>query len=281
MTSKRSSPRSAAERGVSLSELLVTLTLASITLGSAVRFFATHTGLIRGHGYRLEAQHALRASLDAITRDLRLAGACLPTDGQFIALDGADGGGVDAITIRTGLVRDDLSCIVTAIETAAAEGEATVVVGETDGFTPDMLAYVRHPNGSGQITHVTAAGGGSIGLADGLTQDYPVGSGVYALDERVYTVDQSDPDLPLLVLTVNRGAPQAFAAGLRDLQLEYLLERNCPPCDRVALPADTEEWRLVNAVDLTATVESVGGVRPEDDVTLVADNTAKPRNLLP
>jgi hypothetical protein len=38
---------------------------------------------------------------------------------------------------------------------------------------------------------------------------------------------------------------------------------------------------MVNSVDLTATVKTVGAVRPEDEATMVATSTAKPRNLLP
>jgi hypothetical protein len=37
----------------------------------------------------------------------------------------------------------------------------------------------------------------------------------------------------------------------------------------------------VNEVDLTVTVETVGGIRVEDEATIVATSSAKPRNLLP
>src|SRR4029077_21024176 len=103
----------------------------------------------------------------------------------------------------------------------------------------------------------------------GLAQPYPVGSGVYAVDERIYAIDVNQ-DPPLLMLTVNRGAPQAFAAGVRDLQVDYVLNRNCPTCDQVDLPANTAEWWLVNAVEVTATVDTVGATQPEDEATMVA-----------
>jgi hypothetical protein len=133
---------------------------------------------------------------------------------------------------------------------------------------------------SGEFVTVTGVGANSVSFAPGLTQPYPGGS-VYAVDERMYALDATNPDLPLLNLTVNRGAPQAFAAGTSDLQIEYILDQNCPPCDRVALPVGTAQWRLVNQVDLTVTVETVGGVRTEDEATIVATSSAKPRNLLP
>jgi hypothetical protein len=82
------------------------------------------------------------------------------------------------------------------------------------------------------------------------------------------------------MLTVDQ-ARAGLAAGMRDLQLQYVLERNCPPCDVVDLPPDDATWRLVNQVLVTPTAETVGAVRPEDQVTLAQTSRAKPRNLLP
>src|SRR5262245_9845718 len=128
MWSTRSSLTSRAEgaAGFSLVELLVALFVSGVTLASAVSFFATDARPLKSAGYRLEAQQAMRSSLDAITRDLRLAGACLPINGQFVALAGANGPGGDSITVRTGLTRDDLSCIWGSLTAPANAGNTTV-----------------------------------------------------------------------------------------------------------------------------------------------------------
>jgi prepilin-type N-terminal cleavage/methylation domain-containing protein len=269
------------ERAFSLIELLITAAVSSVALASAVGFFAIQAKHMRGHFFRLEAQQAMRTSLDAITRDLRLAGACLPGDGQYIALAGTNGPGPDSITVRTGLVRDNMSCIVSTTIADVAAGAASVPLASTNGFTADVLVYVRHPNGSGEIHHATGVAGQVLGLSGGLAQDYPLGAGVYAVDERTYTIDLSDPEVPRLMLTINRAEPAAFAAGMNDLQVSYVIDQNCPPCDTIDLPPDTATWRLVNDVELTATLRSVGGVQPQDEVTLVRNSRAKPRNLLP
>jgi hypothetical protein len=262
-------------------ELLVSFTLAGVVLAGVVKFFATEVRQSRAHAFRVEAQQALRGSLDAITRDLRLAGACLPGDGAFVALDGVDDPVAgDAITIRTGLVRADMSCITTSTTAALAAGATLVSVNDGTGFEPEMLAYVKHPNGSGDFSTVTAATATTVTLDTAVTQPYPAGSGIYAIDERTYALDVG-ADPPLLMLTINRAAPQAFAAGMPDLEVRYVLDRNCTPCDRVDLPADAAEWWLVNAVEVTATVVTVGGTQPEDQATLVATSLGKPRNLLP
>lgn len=259
----------------------MSFTLTGIVLVGVVRFFASQVRQSRAHGFRVEAQQAMRGSLDAITRDLRLAGACLPGDGAFVALAGVDDPvGGDSITIRTGLVRDDMSCITTSTTAAVASGATTLSVADGTGFEPAMLAYVKHPNGSGDFAIVSDANATTVTLASGVTQPYPAGSGVYAVDERIYELDiTADP--PLLLLTVNRGDAQAFAAGVRDLQVRYVLDRNCPTCDVVDLPADTAEWWIVNAVEVTATVGTVGATQPEDQATIVASSVGKPRNLLP
>ena len=118
-----------------------------------------------GHGYRVEQDQAIRASLDNVTRDLRLAGACLPVTGGFIALAGTDGPGPDTVTARAGIVRDDLSCVVTALAALAANGTTTLPVTSEAGFVPDMLVYLRHPGGNGQFTFVSDVSPGTIEVA--------------------------------------------------------------------------------------------------------------------
>jgi hypothetical protein len=269
-------------------ELLVTVFVSGITLASVVSFFANQAHKERGHAYRLEAQQALRASLDAITRDLRLAGACLPSGGQFLSVTGQELAGGDTITIRTGQVLTNLSCIKpTSLPVAAGD---TVInfsppnAGEanpTNGMAVGMLVHLEKPADPGEEMFVNAVAPTSITLSSATTKAYVAGAGVYPFDERVYALDKTDPVNPLLMLTVNRGTAQAFAVGMTDLQIQYLLNRNCPTCDVVNAPTTLSDWWLVNEVYITATVKTVGAVKAEDQATIVATTHGKPRNLLP
>jgi prepilin-type N-terminal cleavage/methylation domain-containing protein len=288
MASNRSTPRrrpdrARAARGFSILELVVALGVSSIAMTAITKFFGQSALNFRKQSYRLEAAQASRATLDAITRDLRLAGACLPTVGNFVALEGTDASAGDTVTIRTGLVGADGSCIRSANTADLAIGATTIPVENASQFTTGTLLYLANANGSGEIVQLTGKAGNTLTIGSGLVQGYTASNaGVFALDERVYWLDKSDPAAPLLILQANWGPQQAFAVGVEDLQLRYVLQQNCPACDVVDAQALGEvEWRLVNEVVVEATVRTVGGVVAGDDVTWVAEARAKPRNLLP
>lgn len=295
MRSRRTTPTSRPERGFSLLELLVTIVVAGVALASAVSFYAKHALYLRQSSFRIEAQQALRASLDAIARDVRLGGACLPTNGAFVALDGTEGAGnPDSITVVTGLVQNSMACIVATVLNQVNAGQSTVTIDTTAGnatalgFAPNQLAYIRDPNGGGELRTITAVGANTITLAQGVGQIYPATSGIYAVDMRRYWVDVAT-NPPTLMLTINQNPAQQFAAGFRNLQIQYVLNRNCPTCDLIDTPPligspgakDTATWRLVNEVIITATVETIGAA-PQNptEMQLTEMTRAKPRNLL-
>lgn len=282
MSSRRSS-RPFAERaaGFSLVELLVTIGLAGVVLTSVVQFFALQAHKMREHTYRVETQQALRGVLDAMTRDARLAGACLPEKGTLVALEGTDAANGDSVTIRTGLVRADTTCVRGTTSTPYAAGTTVFTVDNAEGFVVGQMAYVYNTNDQGELIEVSGVGANTVSLATGTTQSYFSGATLYAVDERIYSIDVG-ADPPLLLLTVNGGAPQPFAAGITELEVQYVLDRNCPACDvEDSDTLDPAEWRLVNEVIVTATAETVGGIVAADDTSLTQVARAKPRNLLP
>lgn len=285
MNCRRSSRPSAERRGpagFSLVELLVALGVSGIVLAGVVQFFSQHAHAMRTHAFRIETQQALRGALDAIARDVRLAGACLPTNGDFVALDGTDSPDGDSITVRTGLTRDNLSCVFGTTTADAASGTTTFNVDDGSDFVVDKLAYVRDPNGSGELLRVTGRGPTTVTVSPGAGQFYPAGSTIYAVDQRRYTLDPGlDP--PVLFLQIDWEPPVPFAAGIRELEILYVLDRNCPTCDVIDLsnPINAATWWLVNEVIVSAVAETVGGTLPGDHAVLTNTVRAKPRNLLP
>ncbi len=278
-------PTSLGERGFSLVELLVATAIVSTVLAAVGALFAVSRGFMQDQILLVETQQGLRSTLESMARDLRLGGACLPITGDFVVLDGTDSATTDSITTRTGLVRPNLSCVSTTLTAAMSKTTNTLTVGTTDGFAVGMRGLIRHAgNGSGEsFTVATITPPNTLTKSGGWTQDYPKDSGVYAADERTYSVDTtSNPALPVLKVTANGDPPSAFAFGIENLTIKYLLNRNCPPCDIIDAPAPADnQWRMVNAVLITATARSRTPARNGQYIRLTGRISAKPRNLLP
>jgi prepilin-type N-terminal cleavage/methylation domain-containing protein len=279
---------SPAERGFSLVELLVATALMGLVMSMAGAFFVASRNAATDEMARQETLQGLRATLDSLERDLRLAGACLPTSGNdFPPLSGTNAGTLDGVTVRTALVRSDLTCIQTTVQAASpatgtAAGDTTIPVQSVDGFAVGQRAYIRGTN-SGEYFNITGVDSGTnqLTVAAGLQAAYPNGSGVWAIDERVYNVDATTYG-PVTVLTVavNGAAPEPFAYGVQSVNVQYQLVSNCPPCDVVDLPSATQ-WSLVNQLYVTVTMQSQKPLSNGQYYTVSGSIGAKPRNLLP
>jgi prepilin-type N-terminal cleavage/methylation domain-containing protein len=279
-------PSNAEAPGFTLLELLVAIAVTTVALAAAAAFFHASARFMRNQEREIETTQAVRASADVLVRDLRLGGACLPVTGDFITLDGLDASTRDEITTRTGLTRPDLSCVRTATVGVTPAAGGTLAVERVDGFQPNMHAYIRHTDGTGEFFNITSVDTGSntLGRDRAFTKDYDPASGVYAVDERrFFLTDATTPwgIIPQLQLQLGDGTPSAFALGIEQLNVRYRLKQNCPPCDVVDLPATPSDWWLVDEVLLTLTARSI---KPNPSGTYyrrTMNVTVKPRNLLP
>jgi hypothetical protein len=235
----------------------------------------------------IETTQAARAAADMIIRDLRLGGACLPVTGEFISLEGTNSGNTDSITTRTGLTRPDLSCIRSSVPTGAtvtASG-GTVPVVTSEGFAAGTHAYIRHPDGDGEFFDISSViSPTQLGKSQTLSRDYPETSGVYAIDERSFYVQNytnARGTVPELMLRIGNQDPQSFAVGIEKLNIQYQLRQNCPPCDVVDLPADNAQWSVVEQVLLNVTARSELPDTKGNYFRRTITVGVKPRNLLP
>ncbi len=287
--------QSSAERGFSLLEMLVGMTVMMIVLTTAGAFFVANRNTLQDQMVRIETIQGLRAAMDSMVRDLRLGGACLPTTGDFVALDAVNST-TDQIVTRTGLVQANETCIRTVLTSDLTASAAQLNVQSAVGFAAGMRVYIRSSSGTtGEIFTISGANTATNTLqkTTALTcpqvggcpsPAYPLGSGVYAVDERQYAVDTSNPALPVLTLTVNGAPPSAFVAGIENLQFQYELARNCSSssgCDVVDVPANDSEFALVNQIYITMTARSPKTLTNGQYYRVSRTVSAKPRNLLP
>jgi prepilin-type N-terminal cleavage/methylation domain-containing protein len=289
-----------AEDGFSLLEMMVAVAMTSLALALAGTFFANSRNAVLDELTRQETLQGLRASLDTLERDLRLGGACLPTTGNdYPPLSSDNAGTMDGLTTRTGLVRSDMTCIKNTICTCVQNGACqasppcptsgieanatTLPLQSVDGFVAGQRAYIRGSNDSGEYFDITDVdpSRNTLTIDAGLHRQYPNGSGVYAVLERVYSIDQRTY-APLTVLTFsdNGADPVPFAYGVQTATIQYELNSDCPPCDVVDLPSATE-WPLVNELYVTVTMRSPNLLSNGHYYTVSGTIDAKPRNLLP
>jgi len=279
--------RRVGDAGFTLIELLLGVALISLAVAATSGMFLASKWHIQMQHRELETTQAARAAIDMIVRDLRLGGACLPVTGDFISLTGTDVALTDEIVTRTGLTRPDLSCIRSVVPTGmqiTASG-STVPVLSSEGFAPQMHAYLRHPDGTGEYFTVASVNSATeLGKTQALSRNYPETTGVYAIDERRFylaTVSTPHGPEPQLMLQVGDADPQAFAGGIEKLDIRYQLQRNCPPCDEIALPSSNAEWAIVDAVLVDLTARSLLPDKLGNYYRRNVTVSVKPRNLLP
>ena len=260
--------------------------LMSIAVAATSGMFEVSKVHMQMQERQLETTEAARSAADMIVRDLRLGGACLPVTGDFVSLEGINSGTNDEIITRTGLTRPDLSCIRTvSLNDPLTAGSATITVESSEGFGNGMRAYIRHPDGEGEYFDVTAVNSPTqLGKGTTLSRDYPTTSGIFAVDERRFylnTWTSSRGPQSELMLQVGSKPAQSFAVGIEKLDVKYQLQRNCPACDLVNLPADNAEWSLVDALVLSVTARSEQPDKAGSYYRRTISVNVKPRNLLP
>jgi type II secretory pathway pseudopilin PulG len=289
MWRRRSSPTSpgSAAAGYSLVEILVALTVGGAVILIAVAGYVFATKTWQAERQRLETQQNLRTAVDLLSREVRLAGACLPGSGPreirlpILGLNAVGPGGLAADSIT---VRANVRCAIETVRAAVPRGATTIDLYTVTNFVPGMQAYILHQN-SGEFIRVESVdqSASRLVLAAPLSQGYPVNSTVYGAEEQTFAIDSSGA-IPVLTMTPSLGTAQPAVAGIERLDIRYILDRNCSPgpCDVVDLPANDEEWLRVRAVLVDIGARSARRIEGSGDGFYRLGQTfeVKPRNFL-
>jgi len=279
--------------GFSLIELLVALLVSGILMTAMTKFFSTAVAVRQNLGGETEADQGLRTLISLLTQELRQAGACLPRTGQFVALDGINNGTRDSLTLRIGRVNATTLLCMQPQLTTAITGGSTLQVNSASGLQTDDLLYILPAGANGLFRKVAAVSGNTISLATALpTGTYAVGTIIYPVDERTYTIDNSNPARPMLTVAIDQNSPQPLIDGAELFDVRYLLSPCSPNCvgPNSAPPSGPNDpnWRLVREIEIKATVDSHKKNRQGQVVKATTGTTGqageyisvKPRNLL-
>lgn len=275
----------AAERGFSLVELLVALAIFFVVGQLIVQSFSVQTRFRRDIEVRAEMNQGLKGALDELTRDIRVAGACLPKQPLFVPMDGLDSGSTDTVTVRTGVVTTATTCVLpTTLSSALNAGGTQLSIADLTGFTVDGMGYVSRGAAAGEFFHVTAvsgsSGAGTITTDSSITQSHIVGSGVWALERRTYSIGSAGGQ-PALLRRINTQAALPIAIGITQLNVRYRQNVNCPSCTEIDLPSGNPAWNQVTEVLVTVTAQSNANLAGNTTrFTQSATVAIQPRNLI-
>jgi prepilin-type N-terminal cleavage/methylation domain-containing protein len=233
------------DRGFTLLELIVTLFAATIVVGAVMQFYVSQHYHVNQQMEVADLQQNLRAAMQEISDQLRMAGYGLPTAMDPIIASNTDPDSVQFFYRRTPTSQAELTQDMTDVT------EDLYCVGhDLCDFSSSTWAYIFDPStNTGEFFYMTAvddAGDRIRHTTTPLSKAYATGSEVYAVEIFKYYVDRSDPVNPVLVRSRQGEGPVVFSEGIDSLEFEYLMPTgawsHAPPAGR-----------LVRAVRITVT----------------------------
>ncbi len=269
--------------GFSLIELLVTMFISGVMMTLMTGFFRANVATRYDMSLQTETQQGLRALFDILSQELRQAGACLPHQGQFIALDGENNGDLDSVTLRIGRTNETTLRCIKAGTSASVVNSATLPFSAGDGsqFENADLVYVTPNGATGDFYRVLSNTSSSVTLSE--AGDFPAGTGVYAIDERVYQIETIN-GRQVLTVQMDGGSSYPLVDGVNQFNVQYWLESTITPDSLEStpqnIPADDSTWLRVRELTITAQVAARRTNKDGSVSTESGSINIKPRNLL-
>ncbi|MBA4392785.1 MAG: hypothetical protein C0407_04440, partial [Desulfobacca sp.] len=248
-------------KGFTLIEMLVSLTLLGVVLGTVYQTFLSQAETYKTQAMVVQRQQGLRAGLEIIARDSRSAGypvsdqsilmgldvwipnAFIPKVPQTVRPNGV-------LTVTTGGNDADILSLLTVLsgETNPTHLAQESLVGDTsitlalnksetnDQFNLFDLIYIGKPPELAQVKGIA----GNVLVIDtdpltagnqGLKRAYPAGTEIGELSFVSYAVftDRNDPSgkyhdlgVPVLKRKINAGGFEPLAEGINDLKISLI-----------------------------------------------------------
>jgi type II secretory pathway pseudopilin PulG len=209
------------QNGTSLLELLVALVItAVVTLAIFRTYIVQHKNYLIQEDVT-EIQQSARASIEELTRQIRMAGFDLPAGMPAIEAANTD---PDTITIRYNSGGCDTQ-LRTAMPRTSSELKVDVATDFTCYEDGDWVYIWEPDSGYGQWIEITHVQPEAFKLQHNtvlLLEEYGVGSQVLDVTQAKFYIDHTtDPDHPNLMVEFPGLAPQVYADNVSDLQFRY------------------------------------------------------------
>lgn len=225
-------------RGVSLIEVMIALVLTGIISTAILRLYSTQHKNYMVQDDVTGIQSAARASIDELTRQVRMAGYALPlgipalqaynTNPDTIVVTYSADGCQTSLAVDMGSYYSDLVC---GTDVSCFEDGDWVFILDPDSGGGEFFEISQVQTGAKTLQHATMT----------LSRAYDQGAIVVALNRIKFYLDTtSDPDHPALMMELPGQPPVVYAENVTDLQFRYRLE-NGTVVDQPVLMTDVRE----------------------------------------
>ncbi len=208
--------------GISLLEVLIAVFITGVITTAVMQVYVTQHKNYLIQDDITEIQQAARASIDEITKHVRMAGSNLPDGLEAIAASNTN---PDTITL-TYRNSDCDTYLATAMPIPSAELKCAT---DISCFHDDQWVYIFEPDsGGGEWFLITHVQDDALHLQHNtmvLSKKYGKDAIIVTMEQVKFYVDNTtDPNHPNLMIIIGGRPPQVFAENITDLQFQYRLK---------------------------------------------------------
>jgi hypothetical protein len=251
-----------AERGTTLIEMMIALVLTGIVTLAIMKTYVTqHENYLTQEDVTYMQQGA-RASIDELTRQIRMAGHGLP-----LGLPAIVGSNTNPDTITVTYHGNDCDTFLSSkMPNSSAELKLAT---DVSCFRADQWVYIYDPDSaSGEWFKISHVQTGSNHIQHNyapknLSRAYDSDALLLALNQVKFFIDEtSDPDNPMLMVQLGGEPAQPYADHISDLQFRYRLA-NGTIVDEPILVTDIREVLISITAESTRPGEITDGEEDE------------------
>ncbi|MEW6051284.1 MAG: hypothetical protein AB1644_09535 [Candidatus Zixiibacteriota bacterium] len=271
----RSTNPLANQRGTSILEVLVALVLTGMVTAAIFQTYITQHRSYVIQDDISEIQQSARATIDQLTRQIRMAGFGLP---QGVSpFEPGDGNGTPdtiAVTYRVGTCQAALS-----VDMASTSSDLETN-DDVSCFVDGQWAYIYHPDSGGgeffQISYVDVGTKRLQHTGSPFSEAYAKDALVIILDRVQFFITADNDSNPQLMVQSLSLSPQVFAENISDIQFRYRIT-NGTVVDQPILLSDVRE--ILIAVTGRSRHTGVGDVDADDYRYRTYESSVALRNL--